>query len=95
MLEDLIFTETNGEYISTAVQVTSDVGIHIELPDRPAKSADACIDVEQSMTGSGWVSCDRTYAVKKYYDKAVEGVIPGMYLRVKSTYKPTVAKILM
>ncbi len=99
MLQELSFTAMeDGTFISAAIQVTSDVGIHLEFPAQARRPrSENRVSIEQSMTGDGFVECHTEYSVGQLYDKAVEGVIPGMYLRVRvsSESMPASGHILM
>ena len=47
------------------------------------------------MTGDKYYNFKTEYSPGAVYDLVIAGVIPGMYIRVKTALQPIVAKILV
>ena len=95
-LQDLNFTEQEeGVYESAPFQLNDDCGIHIEMPPAPEGSFRGnSVQVFQSMTDTLYSSVDFSSYISTVYDKALTGVIPGMYIKIVCSQMPTMAKIL-
>ena len=92
MLKDLIFTLQDEKYVSEPVQLPSDAGLHLEF--EPVLRGN-CVELEQSMTGDKYYNFKTEYSPGAVYDLVIAGVIPVMYIRVKTALQPIVAKILV
>lgn len=96
MITDISFIEENNKYISGAIQLGGDAGIHLEFPETDNKvNKDLFVQLQQSMTGDKFVPFDTEWIKGEYvYDKAIQGVLPEMYVQIVCNQKPSVAKLL-
>lgn len=92
MLKDLTFTLQDEKYVSDPVQLPSDAGLHLEF--EPVLHGN-CVNLEQSITGDKYYNFKTEFGPGAIYDLAISGVVPGMYIRIKTVLQPTVAKILV
>ena len=91
-LTDLTFSKQGEAYVSDPVQLQSDAGLHLEFTSEDKNNRFALF---QSMTNTNYVPFGSYNYVGSTIDVAITGVIPGMYIKVKSISQPTLAKILV
>lgn len=92
MLEylDINYDNELGCYVTDPIQVTNDCGLHITFADEGAT-----IYIDQSIHNGEFVNCHTETRVGLYYDVIVEGTLPGMYIRVRTSKLPEDISILM
>lgn len=89
IMKDLNFAlGGGGSYESDAFQVQSDFGLHLEFSEYGQ------VQLRQSMTGEGYETCLFISRSQEVVDRAVTGVIAGMWFKVVCEFKPRAAKVL-
>lgn len=91
-LTDITFKKEGDSYVSTPFAVTGyAVGVHLDFAESTESNF---VDLQQSCTGEGFCSFCLDVVKDQHYDKNILDVIPGQYIRIKTTLEPTTAKYL-
>lgn len=89
-MEKIEFTLVGDEFVSAPIKVTTDIGVNLEFVDGEKST----VILEQSMTGIVYQSFKVDRNVEKCYDCIIAGIIPDMFVRIKSSIKPKDANLL-